>query len=209
MAAASVAPDPPGPADAAESSGAPRRGRPRSVEADRRILDATLELAREIGISAMSMDDVAQRAAASKATIYRRWPSKEALVLDALRHAIQPFDDLDTGSLRGDVEAYLRALTDKMKRGRSTDLLPHLIEAAVHDETLRGSLDEYVQHRRRPLLAIYRRGRGRGELPADADVELLVDLTIGPLVYRRLLSHAPLDRKFISGLVDHILRIGT
>lgn len=207
--AASVAPDPSGPAGGVGSSEPPRRGRPRSVEADRRILDATLELAREIGISAMSMDDVAQRASASKATIYRRWPSKEALVLDALRHAIQPFDDIDTGSLRGDLEAYLRALTDKMKRGRSTDLLPHLIEAAVHDETLRASLDEYVQHRRTPLLTIYRRGRERGELPADADLGLLVDLTIGPLVYRRLLSHAPLDRKFISGLVDHILRIAT
>lgn len=187
------------------SGEAPRRGRPRSVDVDQRILDATLELAGEVGINGMSMDDLAQRAGASKASIYRRWPSKEALVLDALRHAIQPFDRIDSGSLRGDLREYLRALTGKMSRGRSTDLLPHLIESAERDEGLRASLDEYVQHRRRPLTTIFERGVARGELPAGTDVGLLVDFTTGPIVYRRLLTHAPLDDAFVEALVDHVL----
>ena len=84
-----------------------RLGRPRSAGVDEALLDATLQLAGEVGINGMSMDDLAQRAGVSKATIYRRWPSKEALVLDALASAIRPFDLVDTGSVRGDLEMYL------------------------------------------------------------------------------------------------------
>ncbi len=183
----------------------PRRGRPRSADADQRILDATLDLAAEVGIYKMSMDDVAQRAGASKATIYRRWSSKEALVLDAMRHAIQAFDRIDTGSVRGDLATYLRELSRKMTRRGATDLLPHLIESAACDESLRASLDEYVQHRRQPLTTIFERGIERGELPADTDVGLLVDFTIGPIIYRHLLTHAPLDPPFTAALLSHIL----
>src|SRR6478609_4307231 len=84
---------------------APRRGRPRSKQFDESILAATLELAGEVGIKGMSMDELAQRAGVSKATIYRRWPSKEILVLQALQSAMQPLDAADT-----DIELVLDAL---------------------------------------------------------------------------------------------------
>ena len=79
------------------------------------MLAATLELAGEVGVSKMSMDDVAERAKVSKATIYRRWSSKEQLVLDALRSAMSPLDDVDTGSLRGDLELYLSELAQRFQ----------------------------------------------------------------------------------------------
>ena len=74
-----------------------RRGRPRVEGLDQALLDVTLELAGEVGIHGMSMDDLAQRAGVSKATIYRRWPSKERLVLESLNQAMRPFDLIDTG----------------------------------------------------------------------------------------------------------------
>lgn len=184
---------------------APRRGRPRSVEVDEKLLEATLALAGELGINGMSMDDVAQRAGASKATIYRRWPSKEALVLDAMRHGMRPFDQIDTGSLRDDLDEYLHELADRMSNGKSSDVLPHLIEVSINDPALRESLDDYVRYRRRPLTAILRRGVERGELTDDTDIETMVDALIGPFVYRRLLSHASLDADFVRRLLAIVL----
>lgn len=186
---------------------ATRRGRPRSVDADEAILAATLELAGEVGINGMSMDVLAERAGVSKTTIYRRWTSKEQLVLEALRSAMGPLDDVDTGSLRDDVRAYLIELGERMWRGRVSDVLPHLIEVACHDDALRSRLDDYVQYRRAPMLAILRRGLVRGELPADSDLDVLADVLIGPFIYRRLLTHAPLDATFVDRLLAVALPI--
>jgi AcrR family transcriptional regulator len=182
-----------------------RRGRPRSEGLDEALLDITLELAGEVGINQMSMDDLARRAGVSKATIYRRWPSKEQLVLDALHHAMRPFDLIDTGSLRGDLDDYLRELARRMNAGRASDVLPDLIAASVRDANLRTSLDEYIRHRRQPLSTILGRGIQRGELPAGADVEVLIDTLIGPFIYRRLLSHDPLDNDFVERLLRIVL----
>lgn len=181
---------------------ATRRGRPRSADADEAILAATLELAGEVGINGMSMDVLAERAGVSKTTIYRRWTSKEQLVLDALRSAMGPLDDVDTGSVSSDLRAYLIELGERMWRGRMSDVLPHLIEVACHDETLRSRLDDYVQYRRAPMLAILERGLDRGELSADTDLDVLADVLLGPFVYRRLLTHAPLDEDFVDRLLQ-------
>lgn len=183
----------------------PRRGRPRTVGADEAILAATLELAGEVGFGGMSMDVVAERAGVSKATIYRRWSSKEALVLAALRSAIGPLDDVDLGSVRADLEAYLGDLSERMKSGKMSDLLPHLIEVSVADPQVRCSLDDYVAFRRRPLIDILERGVARGELRADADVSVLVDALIGPIIYRKLLTRAELSTEFAHFLIDLVL----
>ena len=187
---------------------APRRGRPRSADTDTAILAATLELVGEVGINGMSMDVLSDRAGVSKTTIYRRWDSKERLVLDALRSAMGPLDDVDTGSVADDLRAYLIELGERMWQGRMSDVLPHLIEVACHDDQLRSRLDDYVQYRRGPMLTILRRGRMRGELPADADLDLLADVLIGPFIYRRLLTHAPLDAAFVDGLLRVALPTG-
>lgn len=190
---------------AAETECAPRRGRPRSVGVDEALLAATLELATEVGISRMSMDVLAQRAGVSKATIYRRWPSKEALVLDALQHAIKPFEQVDTGTLRSDLDLYLGELAERMTNGSASDILPHLIEVSVRDEVLRASLDDYVRMRRQPLRTIIERAMSRGELPADTDVDVLLDAIISPFIYRRLLSHDVMDDDFVRRLVALVL----
>lgn len=178
-----------------------RRGRPRSADADEAILAATLELAGEVGINRMSMSDLAERAGVSKTTIYRRWTSKEQLVLDALRRAMGPLDDVDTGSVHDDLRAYLNELGERMWRGRMSDVLPHLIEVACHDEALRSRLDDYVQYRRAPMLAILHRGHARGDLAPDVDIDVLADVLLGPFIYRRLLTHGALDAAFVDRLI--------
>lgn len=182
-----------------------RRGRPRVEGLDQTLLDVTLEFAGEVGLHGMSMDELAQRAGVSKATIYRRWPSKERLVLEALNQAMRPFDLIDTGSLRGDLDDYLGELARRMATGRASDVLPDLIAASVRDPNLRASLDEYIRHRRQPLQSILVRGLERGELAVDTDVEVLIDALIGPFVYRRLLSHDPLDAAFVERLLRTVL----
>ena len=139
------------------------RGRPRSKELDASILTATLELAAEVGINGMSMDELAQRAGVSKASIYRRWPSKELLVIDALRSAMGPLDAVDTGDVGGDLRAILGDLVARFSsKERMNDVLPHLIEVATHDPALRVELEAYTQLRRVPLRASLERGVARG-----------------------------------------------
>jgi AcrR family transcriptional regulator len=180
-------------------------GRPRSVGVEETLLEATLQLAGEVGMYGMSMDDLAQRAGVSKATIYRRWPSKEALVLDAFAHAIRPFDPIDTGTARGDLVVYLTELGRRLETGRTSDVLPDLISASVRDVALRESLDEWVRHRRQPLTAILGRAVQRGELAGDTDLDTIIDALIGAFTYRRLLSHAPLDDDFVARLLATVL----
>ena len=178
-----------------------KRGRPRLPEVDQAILNAALELVGEVGINKMSMDELARRADVAKATIYRRWSSKEALILDALTSAMSPIDDADTGSLHGDLMSYLGELIARFEQNSMNDILPHLIEAGCHDPAIRASLDDYVRFRRQPLERIYERALSRSELSSDADIGVLIDAIIGPFVYRRLLSHGPIDTAFVHRLV--------
>ncbi len=180
-------------------------GRPRSAGIDEALLEATVQLAGEVGMYGMSMDDVANRAGVSKATIYRRWRSKEALVLDAFAHAIRPFDPIDTGSARGDLVVYLTQLGRRLETDRTSDVLPDLISASVRDDALRESLDAWVRHRRQPLTAILVRAVDRGELAPDADIDTIIDALIGAVTYRRLLSHARLDDDFVARLLSTVL----
>jgi AcrR family transcriptional regulator len=190
--------------ESAEVLAEPRRGRPRRADADVAILAAALALAVDVGVRALSMDEVAARAGVSKATIYRRWSSKEALILDALRSAIEPVGAVDHGSLGADLRHYLCDMTARMTVSRG-DVLPHLIEVACYDPAIRSSLDDWVRHRRAPLLAILERGVERGELPADTDLELLLDALIGPFVYRRLLTGGAIDESVVDRLLALVL----
>jgi AcrR family transcriptional regulator len=185
---------------------AARRGRPRDAGADELILTATVELLNDGGIAGLSMDQVARRAGVSKATIYRRWVSKEELVLAAL--SAQPTLDVpDTGSVRGDLLAYTATLAEIATRP-TADVLPHLIEAACYDGRIRASLNELSRSRQRALRAILRRGHDRGELDGGDD-DAIVDAILGAFFYRRLISGEPFTPKFAARLVDLALRRGT
>jgi AcrR family transcriptional regulator len=183
-----------------------KRGRPRRADADEAILSATRELLTEVGVAGLSMDVLAQRAGVGKATIYRRWDSKESLILDALRMTTTPIPVPDEGSLREDLFAYMDAVIECFSPGRGSDVLPHLIEASCYDEHLRTSLDDYTLGRQATIRLLLRRGIEHGELPADADIDLLVDVILAPFFYHHLLTGASVDREFIHRLVEFALR---
>jgi AcrR family transcriptional regulator len=192
-----------GPAAAAAP---PRRGRPRSEKARLAILEAAAELLLARGLSEVSMDAVAERAGVSKATIYRWWPTKETLALDALYNewaAVRP-SPRNTGSLRGDLLSLLRPwvrLASSRPYGR---VIAALITEAQTDPAF-GDVyrSRFVEPRREQGRAIFR--RAIAEIPADTKVEVALDMLYGPLYHRLLHGHAPLTERFVRDVVDTAL----
>jgi AcrR family transcriptional regulator len=167
---------------------APTRGRPRSPEAHRAILEATLELLVEGGFRALSMDAVAARAGVGKATIYRRWRSKTELVSAAVKLLNADIDLADTGTLRGDYLAIARQAMGAMNTPVST-IAPRLVAEATGEPELHAIfLDELVVPRRRALKILLRRAEERGEIRTGLDYDIVVDLLAGPVMYRLLVA---------------------
>jgi AcrR family transcriptional regulator len=193
--------------DIPAAGGSGGRGRPRSQEADRAILAATLDLLASRGLAAMSIEEIAARAGVGKATIYRRWPSKGLLALDAFVGSFQEQQPLpDTGTLRGDLTAALTAWVRTVTGTSMGSMLTGLIAEAQHDPSLRAAWRERVLE---PLRAPYRvlldRAVARGEIPATVDREVVLDLLFGAAQHRLLLGHLPLTDDFIREVVDVIL----
>ena len=167
---------------------APTRGRPRSPEAHRAILEATLELLVEGGFRALSMDGVATRAGVGKATIYRRWRSKTELVSASVKLLNADIDLADTGTLRGDYLAIARQAMGAVSTSVST-IAPRLVAEATGEPELHAIfLDELVVPRRRALKTLLRRAEDRGEIRTGLDYDIVVDLLAGPVMYRLLVA---------------------
>jgi AcrR family transcriptional regulator len=165
-------------------------GRPRSAAADEAILRATLELLAADGYRALTMERVRERAGVGKATLYRRYGSKEELVRAAITHlnAEVPLPD-DTGSLVGDFAAVARAVLAGAAATGAFDLMPRLLADVAGDADMHALFSEHlVAPRRRVLRDLLERAVARGEVRADADLELATDMIIGPIVYRVILA---------------------
>jgi len=185
----------------------PRRGRPRSETSRAAILAAARELIAKHDLSSISMDAVAVRAGASKATIYRWWPSKELLALDALFSEWAPGrpDPRDTGSLAGDLLALMRPWARQLAAKPYGRVLAALITKAQSDgEFAEEYRARFVQPRREQARAIFARAIDRGEIPADTDIEVAVDLLYGPFYHRILHGHAKLTDRFTRAIVAYV-----
>jgi AcrR family transcriptional regulator len=165
-----------------------RPGRPRSPEAHAAILRAALELAVEGGLRGLSMEAIAARAGVGKATIYRRWKSKEALFAEAIGSIALAPEVPDTGTVRGDFQAASDEAVGRMAP-EAFRVLPRLMADAADDPELLDVLRQaLVRPRRAAIATILRRGIERGELRADIDVDLVSDMLIGPMIARVLMS---------------------
>jgi AcrR family transcriptional regulator len=176
----------------------------RSERARSAILGAAAELLDEVGFASMTIEEVAVRAGAGKATIYRRWPTKGALAMDAVMAEIDPAAPFpDTGSAIEDFRLQLRAVTRVFNRPRIRHTLTGVVFEAQSDPELRNAFaDRYMNPRRDQARAVIRRGIARGELRADFDEEVLFDQLYGALYFRLLVSGQPLNRRFTDQLVD-------
>src|ERR1700683_812403 len=194
--------------DIPPADGPVARGRPRSQEADRAILTATVDLLAARGLDGMSIEEVAARAGVGKATIYRRWPSKGLLALDAFVVSFAEQQPLpDTGTLRGDLVAALSAWVLAVTGTPMGRMLTGLIAEAQHDPELRAAWRDRVLE---PLRAQHRimldRAVARGEIPSSVNQDVVLDLFFGSAQPRLLLGHLPLTEDFIYEVVDVILR---
>jgi AcrR family transcriptional regulator len=186
------------------------RGRPRSESAQTAILSATIALLLDEGLHAMSMDDVAERAGVSKATIYRWWASKELLALDALatEWAIPTATKRsDTGSLRGDLLALLRPWIRQLNEKPYGRVIAGLVaEAQIDPEFAKLYHEHFLQARREAARRLFVRAVGRGEIPPDTDFDVSLDLLYGPIYHRLLHLHAPLNDRFTKTVVDAVIK---
>ena len=185
-----------------------RRGRPRSEKARTAILDAAGELLLARGLASVSMDAVAEAAGVSKATIYRWWPSKETLALDALFHdwAGAAAPAADTGSLRGDLGALLRPWVRLITQRPYGPVVAALITAANAEPAFAEQYRaRFVEPRRERAREIFARAIRRGEIPPGTNVEVALDLLYGPLYHRLLHGHAPLDERFAGQVIDMLV----
>jgi AcrR family transcriptional regulator len=183
------------------------RGRPRSEKARTAILAAAADLMLDRGLTAVSMDTLAAQAGVSKATIYRWWPTKETLALDALYHewaAVPP--PRDTGSLREDLLSLLlpwATLAGSRPYGRIIAAL--ITHTQTDPEFARDYRTRFVQPRRDQARAVLRRAVERGQVSPDTDLEVALDVLYGAIYHRLLHGHAPLDDRFVRDVIDTAL----
>jgi AcrR family transcriptional regulator len=178
----------------------------RGEHARERVLRAALEVLAERGLPGFTMDAIAERAEASKATLYRRWTSRANLLLEAMDQlASRPFPLPRTGSLRSDLVELVSLAEGLLAEHSFPRLMAAFIDAAERDSSLQRLHDEITERRREPFRRLLQEARRRGEIPASADVELAVDLLTAPLFYRRFIAHRPFDAGYAAAIVDHVL----
>ena len=180
-------------------------GRPRSEAAEKAILEATLRLLAELGYGGLTMDRVAAEAKVSKATMYRRWPSKVHLVITAFSQLPQ-LPCPDTGNLRQDLIEVLGSFLLITQNTSLAGVLPTLAGERARIPELADYLDEATRQRREPVKQVLQRAIKRGDLPAKTDVELAIDLVMSPLVMRIFLTNNPADIRFLEQVIDHTLK---
>lgn len=181
-------------------------GRPRSEPARLAILRTTLKLLGESGFSDLTIEDVAAHASVGKATVYRWWPNKAALIADAFASSTtRKLHFPDTGSLRTDMSQQMRQLV-KIFRSRRGRIVSAILGGGQSDRDLIAAFRErFLKPRRQEAYATLRRGILRGELRADVDMDLLLDSLYGPIYMRFLIRHDNLTSDFVDRLCELVL----
>jgi AcrR family transcriptional regulator len=183
-------------------------GRPRSARAHRAILDAAIDLFVDQGFEAMSIEGVAARAGVGKTTIYRRWQSKEDLVIDAIDELIMDVEPVETGSLRQDLVDLLTQLQVVLTSSRAGEVFPRMIPHVAGGSPLgQAYLRRVIEPRFAMLRSTLGRAVERGEFPADADPELVRGLLVGPLLMWKLIGRLTRQgaRERAERIVDTVL----
>ena len=183
------------------------RGRPRDEDARQRILSASLELLEEAGFPQVTVEAIAERAGVSKATVYRWWPNKAAVVIEAFRQAFEPeLPFVDTGSFRNDLLTQVRNFA-RVLSGRGGRMLTAFVVAARNDpEVAQAFRTIWSAPRRAQAREMLKLTQSRGQLRPEADLDMVLDALYGPLYYRLLVKNEPPSQKYAEALVDLVLQ---
>jgi AcrR family transcriptional regulator len=200
--------------EAVPSEGEPaRRGRPRDAAVDRRVLYAAWDLLLTGGYAGLNVDEVAERAAVAKTTLYRRWPTKDHLAIAVVTRTIQPVAVPDTGDLCHDLTEFATTLATSLHTyrmtgrsdGVSAGLVAELVAAAARHPDLGDLVRSLHARRHAMLLARLRRAGEQEGLRPDIDHAVLIDQVCGPIYYRVLITGAAADHDYAERLVSAVL----
>ena len=193
-----------------------RRGRPRSEGADARILRAAHDVLFERGYDGFAIDEVAARAAVAKTTLYRRWPTKDHLLVALVAKIQDEVPVEDTGDLRRDLVMYLTAVATGLNavrrvgrsgadEDRSAGVVAELVAAAARHQDVGDAVRAMFARRNALPLALLDRARERGELRPGSSSEVVFDQLAGALYYRLLITGEPTGAAYVERLVDEVL----
>ncbi|MEU0334166.1 TetR/AcrR family transcriptional regulator [Streptomyces sp. NPDC006193] len=189
-----------------ETVAATRRSRI-TPEREAELYEAVLDLLREVGYDALTMDAVAARTRSSKATLYRQWGGKAELVVKALRH-FKPshLEEIDTGSLRGDLHA-LVALEDDCTMEQNSALMRGIAMAMHHNDDLRQAFrDQIIDPEMGGFRQVLQRAVDRGEVRPDCPaIDFLLHMMVGGFATRALLDDQPPTRAFLTSYIDAVV----
>jgi AcrR family transcriptional regulator len=189
-----------------ESRSAPSREEapdPRVLVSRERVLTTTLDLLTEAGLGELTIDDISRRSGVAKTTIYRHWPNRSALVIDACSRMTDTEEaPPDTGSLKGDVKAILTNIAELLGTARWSSIVPSIVDVAEHDPAFADIHARIQRGHAAPLRAALDRAAHRGELPKTADRDAIAAALLGPLFYRRWFSREPVDAKFVDVIIQ-------
>ncbi|MQY29296.1 TetR/AcrR family transcriptional regulator [Nocardia aurantia] len=178
---------------------------PRPLASEELILRATIDILAEHGIDGLAVDTVAATAGVSKATIYRRWGSRAQLVHAAITSLQRPLVDPDTGSMRDDLLTLLRQLASYVSRRDSGRVFASFVDAAAREPELEVLRKKSMADARDMYERVLRRGIDRGELPAAAETDLMIDLLMAPVIYRAHFERKSVRGGYADSVVDMVL----
>ncbi len=191
-----------GSAQERRTSGVQKRGRAAKVVEN--VLRSTCEELADVGFAALRVEDVAERAGVNKTTIYRRWPTKNELVIDAIRYSYDAEHDFpDTGSLRKDLIQYLQIVIKRASHPVARGAMVALNSS--NDPAIKPLALELLGKAREYRMQVVKRGIARGELPEGTDPALISDLTSAPILRRLLTLNEKVKKSYIESVVDIVL----
>jgi AcrR family transcriptional regulator len=182
--------------------------RTRSEKATQDVIQAALEVLLEEGVARFTIDAVVARSGVAKSTVYRWWPNRQALLLDAIHAQLTASATPNTGDTRADLAAYLAPYATSALDTPASRLMPDLCAAARRDPELAELRDVLLTEKRQPVITILELARARGEIAANADLEQLATMIIGPLAYTKSLRGLSVDPALLTTAIDAALAYG-
>jgi AcrR family transcriptional regulator len=175
--------------------------RPRSEEARRRVVAATVDALLLLGVDGATVEEIAARSGVAKSTIYRHFGAREHLLAEAVRSCIVEQPTPDTGSLAEDLTALFTRYDDSEETKRLNELFPMLLDAARRDPAIKDAMDAVILERQRPMRTVLKLAQGRGEIDPELDLDVAVAMLVGPFTYRRMVQDAEITDEFVARVV--------
>ncbi len=181
-------------------------GRQRDPEIDAAVITATLELLGEVGYASLSIGAVATRAGVYRPAIYRRWPTKQHLVTDAITSTIGVAPTPDSGDLRADLVTGIATVAAAFTESTLGHVLLPVIADLPANQSLQTQFFDRVFHPRRATTRVtLQHAIDRGEVRPDIDMDFVLDALAAPIYFRALFQHAPIDHGLVESTVDLVL----